>query len=152
MINGEEESIMIRQQIIEDMKTAMKAHDTLRLGVLRFMLSEIKNREIDAKHELVDEEVITLLRTEVKRRNEAIAQFKQGNRLDLADQEEKELVVINAFLPAQMDATAVEAIVEKVIATTDAKDFGQVMKLVMQALKGQADGKLVSELVRAKLH
>lgn len=143
---------MIRQQIIEDMKIAMKAHDALKLGVLRFMLSEIKNREIDAKHELTDEEVISLLRTEVKRRNEAILQFKQGNRLDLAEQEEKELVIINTFLPAQMDHQAVEAIVSKVVAATDSKDFGQVMRAVMQELKGQADGKVVSELVRAKLN
>lgn len=143
---------MIRQQIIDDMKIAMKAHDVLKLGVLRFMLSEIKNREIDAKHELVDDEVVALLRTEVKRRNEAIVQFKQGNRLDLAEQEEKELLVINAFLPAQMDGAAIEAIVSKVVATTESKDFGQVMRAVMQELKGQADGKIVSELVRAKLN
>lgn len=143
---------MIRQQIIDDMKTAMKAHDTLTLGVLRFMLSEIKNREIDAKHELNDEEIIALLRTEVKRRNEAIEQFRQGGRLDLAEQEEKELVIISPFLPAQMDQSNIEAIVTKVVASTESKDFGQVMRLVMQELKGQADGKLVSELVRAKLN
>jgi hypothetical protein len=143
---------MIRQQIIDDMKTAMKAHETLRLGVLRFMLSEIKNREIDLKHELIDEEIVDLLRKEVKRRNEAITQFKQGNRVDIAEQEEKELIVINAFLPIPMNNTAVEEVVTKVIASTESKDFGQVMRAVMLELKGQADGKIVSELVRAKLN
>ena len=143
---------MIRQQIIDDMNIAMKSQDSVKLGVLRFMLSEIKNKEIDAKHELNDDEVIGLLRTEVKRRNEAIVQFKQGNRMDLAEKEEVELLIINSYLPAMMETTDIEAVVTRVIESTDSRDFGQIMKQVMQELGGQADGKTVSEIVRTKLN
>lgn len=143
---------MIRQQIIDDMKIAMKAQDSVKLGVLRYMLSEIKNKEIDAKHELNDEEVIGLLRTEVKRRNDAVVQFKQGNRMDLAEKEEIELGIINSYLPKMMDSADIESTVTRIIESSDSRDFGQIMKMVMQELGGQADGKTVSEIVRAKLN
>lgn len=142
---------MLRQQITDDIKTAMKAHDSVRLGVLRYIFSEIKNREIDAKHELADDEVIELLRREVKRRQEAIDQFKQGQRVDLADKEDQELTVITAFLPQLMSREELETVVERVIAPMTNRDFGQVMRSVMQEVKGKADGKLVSEVVKSKL-
>lgn len=139
---------MLRQQIMEDMKIAMKAHDSLRLGVIRYIYSEIKNREIDAKHELTDEEVIELLRKEVKRRNEAVEQFKTANRTDLVDQETAELAIMKQYTPQEMDRSAVEAVVRQVIETQPGQNFGQIMKAAMQELKGKADGKLVSEVVK----
>lgn len=144
-------SVMIRTQLIDDMKMAMKAHQTELLGVLRFLISEIKNVEIDAKHELDDTEVVNLFRKEVKRRNDAIAQFKAAGRTDLVTQEETELGFINRYLPQLMDQTQITKIVDDVYAAATTKDFGSLMKAVMQQLKGQADGKLVSDLVRAKL-
>jgi len=142
---------MIRQQLYDDMKKAMLARDSERLGVLRFIISDIKNREIDAKHELSDEEVLELLRRETKRRNEAVIQYTQGGRVDIVETEKKELAIIEAYLPALMGRTAVEAAVQKVLATLPSKDFGQVMRAVMQELKGQADGKMVSEVVKNSL-
>lgn len=142
---------MLREQIMDGVKVAMKARDVNRLSVLRYMMSEIKNREIDAKHELSDEEVVELLRREVKRRSEAIDQFESGGRSDLANQEKSELAIIETFLPQLMTKEQVETIVDNVLAGSETKDFGSVMKSVMQEIKGKADGKLVSEVVKTKL-
>jgi uncharacterized protein YqeY len=135
---------------MEEMKTAMKARDVDRLGVLRYMISEIKNKEIDAKRELIDEEVIDLLRTEVKRRQEAIAQYESGGRADLVTKERAELAVIEGFLPQLMSREAVEAVVSEIVAS-GLTDFGQVMRAAMEQLKGKADGKLVSQVVKQLL-
>lgn len=142
---------MIRQDVMNQMIQAMKARETDKLAVLRFLVSEIKNVEIDAKHELNDDEVIGLFRKEVKRRKEAIEQYKAGGRMDIADKEVAELAIIETFLPIQMGREAVEKIVTEIMSQNPGNDFGQVMRLCMAATKGQADGKLVSELVRAKL-
>lgn len=142
---------MIRQQLYDDMKQAMLARDSERLGVLRFIISDIKNREIDAKRELSDDEVIELLRRETKRRNEAVVQYTQGGRTDIVETEKRELAIIEAYLPTLMDQAQVEAVVQKVLATLPSKEFGQVMRAVMSELKGQADGKLISEVVKNSL-
>jgi len=143
---------MIRQQLYDDMKKAMLARDAERLSVLRFLISEIKNKEIDAKHELADEEVIEILRRETKRRSESIVQYTQGGRLDIVETETKELAIIEAYLPTLMSLEAVEAIVDEVLPTLSTVDFGQVMRAVMAKVKGQADGKVVSEAVKRKLN
>lgn len=142
---------MLRQAILDQMKQALKARDPDTLSVLRFLLAEIKNKEIDAKHELNDQEVIALLRTEVKRRKEAIDQYRAGNRDDIVSRETAELAIIEAFLPAQMTQAAIETLVDQIIANQPHLNFGQIMKQVMAATKGQADGKLVSDVVRSKL-
>jgi len=142
---------MLRQTIFDHIKQAMKDHQPDKLVVLRYIYSEIKNVEIDVKHELSDEEVISLLRKEVKRRKEAIEQYKNGGRLDIADKELAELTIIEAYLPAQMSSADLETIISTTLSQNPTADFGQLMKLVMAATKGQADGKLVSQLVRAKL-
>ena len=142
---------MLRTQIADEMKVAMKARDADRLSVLRFMWSEIKNREIDAKHELSDAEIIEILRREVKRRTESIEQFLTAGRTDIVEKEQLELKIIDGYLPLQMDKAAVEAIVDGVLATLSDRDFGHVMRAVMAETKGQADGKLVSEVVRQKI-
>jgi hypothetical protein len=141
---------MLRVKIYDDVKVAMKARDAARLDVVRFLWSEIKNTEIDAKHELNDEEVMALLRTEVKRRREALEQYTKAGRRDLIDHEGSQLQMVESYLPAQMDRAEIEAVVEKIVAG-GALDFGKVMREVMAELKGKADGKLVVELVRTKL-
>ena len=138
---------MLRQQISDQMKTAMKNREADRLVVLRFIWSEIKNREIDLKHELNDEEVVDILRREVKRRVESIEQYKQGGRMDIVEKEQAELPVINGFLPQLMSPTEVDEVVQKVLPTLESRDFGQVMRAVMAQVKGKADGKVVSEAV-----
>lgn len=138
---------MLRTQLMDEMKSAMKARDADRLGVLRFMISEIKNKEIDTKRELIDEEVIDLLRREVKRRQEAIAQYESGGRDDLVTRERAELSVILAFLPQLMSKEEVETIVREIMAE-GVTDFGQIMRASMERLKGKADGSLVSQVVK----
>ena len=138
---------MLRQQISDQMKAAMKTRDANRLVVLRFIWSEIKNREIDLKHELNDEEVVDILRREVKRRVESIEQYKQGGRMDIVEKEQAELPVINGFLPQLMSPAEVDEVVQKVLPTLENRDFGQVMRAVMAQVKGKADGKVVSEAV-----
>jgi hypothetical protein len=142
---------MLRQKIYEDLKSAMKARDVVRLETLRFIWSGIKNAEIDAKHELEDEEVVKLLRTEVKRRQEAIEQFKQGGRNDLSEDEEVKLEVINSYLPQLMSREEIEKVVDEIV-LRGTSEFGAVMGQAMGQLKGKADGKLVSEVVRDKLN
>jgi len=142
---------MLRQQIADEVVTAMKKHDTVRLGVLRYILSEIKNKEIDLKHELNDDEALEILRREVKRRTEAIEQFKKAGRTDIVENEQSELKIIETFLPQQMSDAEVEQAVDRIYSSCQTIDFGSLMKSVMQELKGKADGKIISQKVRQKL-
>lgn len=141
---------MLRQQIYEDMIKAMKAKDAATLETVRYVWSEIKRVEIDAKHELIDDEVVELLRREVKRRNEAIEQMKQGGKTEAVEHEEAQLIIINKYLPQLMGREEIEKAVDEVMARGQ-REFGLVMKEVMAKVKGKADGKLVSEVVREKI-
>lgn len=140
----------IREQINQDMKQAMKERQSHKLETLRFIWSAIKNSEIDAKKELSDEEVIKLLRVEVKRRKESIEQFKAGDRTDLAQDESQKLTYIEAYLPQLMSENQIGEVVDQVVQSGET-DFGKVMGQVMAQIKGQADGGLVSKVVREKL-
>jgi len=140
---------MLRDKLTDQMKQAMKAKDVLRLSALRYLMSLVKNKEIDKKSELTDEEVMGLVKTEVKKRREAVEQFKKGGRDDLVAEEEEKIKVLEEFLPEQMSREEIEKVVEKVRGDVD--DFGQVMGKVMNEVKGKADGKLVSEVVKNKL-
>jgi uncharacterized protein YqeY len=141
---------MLRQQVQEDMKQAMKEKDAFSLETIRFVWSEIKNTEIDAKHDLSDEEIITLLQREVKRRKDSVELFEKGGRNELAEEEQKKLLIIEKYLPQMMDKTKVEKLVQKII-DEGGSDFGVVMGKAMGELKGKADGKMVSEVVKEKL-
>jgi len=143
------------QKIQADLKTAMVARDANTLGVLRFLLSQIHNFEIERKTkggetELSNSDVEGVIRKEYKKRKEAIQMFKDGGRKDLAEKEEKELLVFDEYLPKGPSEEAVTAAVDEV-AAAGGKDFGAVMKEVVSRFQGQADGKLVSELVKKKL-
>jgi uncharacterized protein YqeY len=141
-----ERTIMLRQKIYDDLKKAMKARDVKKWETLRFVWSEIKNKEIDAKHELSDEEVISVLRTEVKRRNDAIEQFEKGKRKDLADDEKEKTAVIETYMPSMMGEEEIRKAVEKVVGRGE-NQFGRVMSMVMKELKGRAEGKMVKKVV-----
>jgi hypothetical protein len=141
---------MLRQQIYEDMIGAMKAKETVKLEAVRFVWSEIKNAEIDAKRDLTDEEVSQILRREVKKRKEAIELMRRGGREELAVSDEAKLIYIENYLPKMMSWEEVEAVVDKIVARGQ-KDFGGVMGAVMAEVKGKADGKMVSEVVKEKL-
>lgn len=144
----------IQERLAEAMKSAMKAKDALRLGTIRMMRTAIKNREIDARGELPEQEVIAVLSTLVKQRRESAEAYRQGGRDDLATKEEQELEVIQEFLPAQLSEPEIRELIEAAVAATGAasmKDMGKVMKQVTAQTTGRADGRVVSELVKARL-
>lgn len=145
----------IRDQLMADVKTAMKEKDPLKLGTLRFLQSAIKNREIELRpNPITSEECFGVIKKLVKQRKESIEQYKAGNRQDLADQEAAELKILEAYLPAQMGKDQIEKVVTEVIAALGAKtvkDMGSVMKEVIARTAGTADNKTVSEVIKSKL-
>jgi uncharacterized protein len=151
---------MLYEQINADLKTAMKAHEQSRVEVLRFVLSGLNNFQKDKQVKepgavITDEETISNLQKEVKRRRDSIELFKQGKRDDLVTKEEGDLAIISAYLPKELTHAEIEQIVDTAIATVSAaggaKDFSSVMKESMKAIKGRADGKTVTEIIKAKL-
>ncbi len=143
------------QKIQADLKAAMVSRDANKLGVLRLLLSQIHNFEIDKKaksgeSEILDSDVEGVIRKEYKKRKEATQMFKDGGRTDLVEKEEKELLVFGDYLPKELSESEIAAAVDEAMASGK-NDFGLVMKEVMSKLGGQADGKLVSELVRKKI-
>lgn len=141
-------------QLSDAMKEAMKAKDSLRLNAIRMIRTAVKNREIDARCELDDQAIIGVLSTLVKQRKESAQVYRENGREDLAEKEELELAIIQGFLPAQLSEVEIKALIEKTVAETgaaSARDMGKVMKLVSAETLGRADGRLVSELVKARL-
>lgn len=143
------------ERINQDMIIAMKAKDAERLSTLRMVKASLKNREIEKMATLTDEEAVKALQSLVKQRRDSVEQYTQGGRLELAAREAAEIKVIEAYLPAALDETAIAAIVQATVTelgATSAKEMGQVMKAVMVKLAGQtAEGKLVSQLVKTQL-
>jgi uncharacterized protein YqeY len=131
------------ERLEQDTKDAMRARDKVRLGALRMARAALKNAQIEARGELSEEAAVRTLRNMAKQHRESIAQFRAGGREDLVAREEAELAVVEAYLPAQLDAAAVEALVVAAIADEGAegpKDLGKVMRSAMQRAGGQADG------------
>ncbi len=144
----------IQEQLMEDMKAAMKAGDKLRLETIRGLRSQIKNAEIDKGRELSEEEVIQVLMNAAKKRKESIELYRQGNRMDRAEEESRELEIIQEYLPEQMSEEEIARLVDKVIKEVNAsspKDMGKVMGKIMPQVKGRADGKVVQKIVQQKL-
>jgi uncharacterized protein YqeY len=143
------------ERIEQDLKTAMKNKEADRLSTLRMVKTAIKNREIDKMASLSDDEALKVLQSLVKQRRDSIEQYQQAGRAELAEKEAVEIKVIEVYLPAALDEAAIATIVEETIAETgasSAKEMGAVMKAVMAKLTGQTvDGKVVNQLVRAKL-
>lgn len=147
-------SLSLRERLSDEMKQAMKARDELRLSTIRLIRSAVKNRDIELKRELNDQEIVEAIATLVKQRRESIRLFVDAGRQDLVDKEERELTVLLGFLPQQLNREEVAALVEKAIAESGAqggKDMGKVMKALMPHVAGRADGKMVSDVVREKL-
>lgn len=145
----------IREKLTADVKAAMIAKDSVKLGALRMLQAAIKNREIDMRpNPITSDEVLGVLKKLVKQRKESIEQFQQAGRQDLVDQETAELKVLEVYLPAQMSRDQIEALVTQVIAALGAKtvkDMGPVMKEVIAKSGGAADNKVVSEVIKSKL-
>lgn len=144
----------LRERLSEDMKNAMRARDELRLSTIRMIRSAVKNKDIELKRELNEQEIVEVIATLGKQRRESIRLFTEAARQDLVDKEEKELAVLLEFLPQQLSREEVAALVEKIVAECGAqggKDMGKVMKALMPHVAGRADGKMVSDVVREKL-
>ena len=141
----------LRIQLSDKIKIAMKARDAEALNALRYLLSLARNAEIDLKRDLSDEELIVLLQKEVKRRREAIEQFKSASRQDLVMTEETQLAVLMQFLPQQMSKEEIEAEVTALIAALPSKDMSTAMREIMPQFRGRADGKIVSDAVKAAI-
>ena len=144
----------LKQQITEDMKTAMRAKDSVRLGAIRLLLSAIKQREVDERIELTDTDVIAVIEKMLKQRRDSIAAFESANRTDLADIEKFEVSVLQTYMPKQLSDDELNQIITQVMADTGAagaKDMGKVVGLVKPLVAGVADMGKVSGLIKARL-
>ena len=144
----------LKDKLIEDLKQAMRQGDERRRSTLRLVMAAIKNAEIEKRRELEEGELLAVIAKEAKQRRESMAQFEQGGRQDLADREEAELQILLAYLPEQLSREDIEAqarqVIEQVGATSPAQ-MGQVMRQLMPLMRGKADGKLVSQVVKELL-
>lgn len=144
----------LREQVLTDIKTAMKAKDTQKRDALRLLNSALKQIEVDERKELSDDDVITIIQKQIKQRNDAASQYKDAGREELYDKEMAEIAVFQAYLPAQLDDAELEAALKAIIAETGAgsmKEMGKVMGVASKTLAGQADGKRISACVKALL-
>jgi len=137
----------LKDQLMEDLKDAMRSGDELRKQTIRMARAAIKNTEINKMAELDDAGVQDVLRKEIKQRRESADEYEKGNRMDLADKERAEAAMLEAYLPAQMSAEEIEAEVRSIIAETGSREVSKVMPLAIQRLKGRADGRSVNQVV-----
>jgi uncharacterized protein YqeY len=144
----------VLEQIDNDFKEALKNQDQEMVSVLRMLKSAFKNTQIEKGHELTDQEATSVLEKQAKQRQDSIVQFKAGNRDDLAVKEESELTIISKYLPEKMSEEELQKLIDSVITETGAstmQDMGKVMKAVLDKANGQADGSMVSRIVKEKL-
>lgn len=145
----------LREQILDDIKTAMKSKEAEKLSAIRMLQSAIKYREIELRPATItDQDILGVVKKLTKQRKDSIEEFTKAGRMDLADKEKFELGVLEAYMPAQMSADQVKAIVETVVkeqGATTMKQMGGVVKEVMARTGGQADGKVISDLVKSML-
>ena len=144
----------LKEQIIEDMKNAMRAKETVRLGTIRLLLSAIKQREVDERIVLTDADVVSVIEKMLKQRRDSIAAFDSANRTDLSDIEKAEVLVLQTYMPKQLSDDELNQIINQVIADTGAqgaKDMGKVVGLVKPLVAGVADMGKVSGLIKARL-
>lgn len=145
---------MIKEQLLQDLKTAMREKDTLRRDMLQISRAAVLQTEKDSQTELDEAGVMALIAKEVKKREELLSDLENSDRQDIIDRTNAEIAVFKAYLPEQMDETQVEEIVRKAIAATgavSARDMGMVMKAVIPEIAGRADNKLVNQVVRRLL-
>ena len=131
------------------MKEALRSKDSIRLNTIRSLISATKNQEIDLRRELQDEEVLSLITREVKKRKEASSLYKQGGRTDLMEKEDQEQLILQAYLPEQVSEEVLRKRIQEVIEETGAdgmKDFGKIMKVLVPEFKGTADNALIKDL------
>ena len=142
------------QRLDGDLKTALRESDRLKLSAIRLVKAAIKNRQIEKGRDLSDEEILSVISTLAKQRRESIEQFSKGGRNDLADQERRELAVLQAYMPEQLSPEELDSLILQAIresSARDEKDMGKVMKTLMPRVKGVSDGKAVNSRVKELL-
>ncbi|UCF56547.1 MAG: GatB/YqeY domain-containing protein [Deltaproteobacteria bacterium] len=144
----------LSQKIIEDLKQAMKAKNTSRISCLRLLKTALKNKQVEKRRELEDEEIQTVISSLIRKGQEAAKEFRGGNRLDLAAKEEEEIKILYEYLPEQLTPADIEKNLKEIISelsATSLKDLGKVMKAAMARMAGKAQGKEVNEIARKLL-
>jgi len=144
----------LKQQITEDMKTAMRAKETARLGAIRLLLAAMKQREVDERIELSDADVLAIIDKMLKQRRDSISQYEAAARQDLADVEKFEMSVLQTYMPQQLSEAEIATLVAQAIVASGAassQDMGKVMAILKPQLAGRADVAKVSGLVKSKL-
>jgi uncharacterized protein len=144
----------LEERLVEEMKEAMKSNDKLRLSTIRMIRSTVKNKEIELRKPLDDEEIQRVVQGMVRKGEESLEQFKLGGRMDLVEKESKEIEILKSYLPQSLTQEEVIKVIDQTIQevqATSLKDIGKVMKSVMPKLQGKADGKLVNKLVKERL-
>jgi len=145
---------MLNDKISNDLKVAMKSKNALKVSCLRLIIAEAKNTSIAKQKELTDDDIMGIMQRQVKQRKDSIESFKKGNRQDLVEKEQKELEIIQDYLPKQLTPEEIATIVKKAIeeiGPTGKKDMGKVMGIVMGKVKGKTDGKIVTQIVNEEL-
>ena len=146
---------MLVEKIFNDYKEGMKARDTLKSSVLSFLRADMLNQATAKKKDKLDDaEVIVVIKKQIKQRQDSIQQFTSGGRLEAAEKEKKELEILKGYLPEELSEDKIKALIEEAVISTGAsslKDMGRLMKELTVKIAGQADGKLVSDLVRQRL-
>jgi len=146
--------VSLKDQLKDQQKLAMLAKDKARLGAIRLLMAEIKQREVDTRVELNDEEILAVVTKMVKQRRDSISQFEAAGRQDLADKESAEIVVLQEFLPQQLTADEIAALIEQAITESGAAvmaDMGKVMAVLKPKIQGRADVGAVSAQVKTRL-
>ena len=145
----------LKEELLSNMKEAMKSKDSVKLGAVRGVISAVKNQEIDLKKELSEEEILTIVSREVKKRKEAAVLYEKGNRPELKDKEIQEMKILQTYLPEQVSEKDLRRRIQEVIDETGAegmKDFGKIMKTLVPEFKGKADNSLIKELANEYLN
>jgi uncharacterized protein YqeY len=144
----------LEERLADEMKSALKSRDTLRLSVIRMARAAVKNKEIEERKQLDDSAVTKVISGLVKKGEESLGHFQQANRRDLIEKQEKELEILRSFLPRQLSQEEILPLIDEAIRETNAiemKDIGKVMKSLMPRIAGRADGKVVHQMVSEKL-
>ena len=144
----------LKEQITDDMKAAMRARETVKLGTIRLLTAAMKQKEVDERIELTDTAVLAIIEKMIKQRKDSISQFEAGGRQDLADIEKAELAILSTYMPAALSDTEVNAEVTAAVAASGAagpQDMGKVMAILKPKLAGRADMTVISGLVKAAL-
>ena len=142
------------ERLLEEMKQAMKSNDKLRLSTIRMIRNAVKNKEIEQRKKLDDDDVLRVIQGMMRKNEESVEQFQIGGRMDLVEKEKKEIEILKSFLPESLSKEEILKMIDQSIEETQAsslRDLGKVMKSVMPKLAGKADGKLINQLVKERL-